>query len=130
MASSEVVSSNVSPHINHLVGVSMVCSTSDSFPTSSHSAHSTNSFMVGSFSSLVSPSPLVVRNWESKLVLNLSSAFLDPLSFNILKRGHNFSLAPHIIPHIGFLIEIESAIRSLPSGVAEEVRLSRGPQTC
>ncbi|GLJ28399.1 hypothetical protein SUGI_0558890 [Cryptomeria japonica] len=63
-----------------------------------------------------------ISNWESKLVVNLSPAPIDPLAFNFLKRGLNFSLTPRNIPHIDFLIEIENAVRTLPLDIAEEVR--------
>ncbi|GLJ12004.1 hypothetical protein SUGI_0181830 [Cryptomeria japonica] len=80
------------------------------------------------------PSPLVasphlgpllitpIRNWESKLVVNLSHASIDPLAFNFLKRGLNFALTPHTILHVDFLIKIENAVRALPIDVGEEVR--------
>ncbi|GLJ50652.1 hypothetical protein SUGI_1079200 [Cryptomeria japonica] len=63
-----------------------------------------------------------ISNWETKLVVNLSPAHIDPLAFNFLKRGLNFALTPRNIPHIDFLIEIENAVRTLPLDVAEEVR--------
>ncbi|XP_059067539.1 uncharacterized protein LOC131044502 [Cryptomeria japonica] len=63
-----------------------------------------------------------ISNWETKLVVNLSPAHIDPLAFNFLKRGLNFALTPRSIPHIDFLIEIENVVRTLPLDVAEEVR--------
>ncbi|GLJ17907.1 hypothetical protein SUGI_0313760 [Cryptomeria japonica] len=63
-----------------------------------------------------------ISNWETKLVVNLSPAHIDPLAFNFLKRGLNFALTPRNIPHIDFLIEIENAVRTLPLDVAEEIR--------
>ncbi|GLJ50878.1 hypothetical protein SUGI_1083720 [Cryptomeria japonica] len=63
-----------------------------------------------------------ISNWESKLVVNLSPAPIDPLAFNFLKRGLNFALTPRNIPHIDFLIKIENAVRTLPLDIAEEVR--------
>ncbi|GLJ06002.1 hypothetical protein SUGI_0030200 [Cryptomeria japonica] len=63
-----------------------------------------------------------ISNWESKLVVNLSLASIDSLTFNFLKRGLNFALTPRNIPHIDFLIEIKNAVRALPLDVAEEVR--------
>ncbi|GLJ06413.1 hypothetical protein SUGI_0038510 [Cryptomeria japonica] len=64
----------------------------------------------------------MINDWDSKLVVNLSSVVLDSLSFNFLKRGLGLSLTPHTIPHLDFLFEIENLIRSLPSGVSDEVR--------
>ncbi|GLJ28169.1 hypothetical protein SUGI_0553350 [Cryptomeria japonica] len=63
-----------------------------------------------------------ISNWESKLVVNLSPAPIDPLAFNFLKQGLNFALTPRNIPHIDFLIEIENAVRTLTLDIAEEVR--------
>ncbi|GLJ52306.1 hypothetical protein SUGI_1112580 [Cryptomeria japonica] len=63
-----------------------------------------------------------ISNWESKLLVNLSPAPIDPLAFNFLKRGLNFALTPRNILHIDFLIEIENAVRTLPLDIAEEVR--------
>ncbi|GLJ16265.1 hypothetical protein SUGI_0273590 [Cryptomeria japonica] len=100
----------------------MVSSSLGSSPTSSFFVQSTSSIAIVLSSPLPSPFPHVVHDWESKLVVNLSNTSLDPLSFNFLKRGLNFAMAPHTIAHIGFLIEIKNAICSLPSGVAEEVR--------
>ncbi|GLJ27669.1 hypothetical protein SUGI_0543190 [Cryptomeria japonica] len=102
--------------------MSLVSSSSGSSPTSSRSVMSSSSFAAVSSSPLPSLFPHVVRDWESKLVVNLSNASLDPLSFNFFKRGLNFVVAPRTIPHNGFLIEIDNAIRSLPSAVVEEVR--------
>ncbi|GLJ33720.1 hypothetical protein SUGI_0677840 [Cryptomeria japonica] len=61
-----------------------------------------------------------ISNWESKLVINLSLAPIDPLAFNFLKRDLNFALTPRNIPHIDFLIKIENVVRTLPLDVAEE----------
>ncbi|GLJ33365.1 hypothetical protein SUGI_0671240 [Cryptomeria japonica] len=69
-----------------------------------------------------SPNLNPISNRESKLVVNLSLAPIDPLAFNFLKRGLNFALTSRNIPHIDFLIEIENAVRTLPLDVAEEVR--------
>ncbi|GLJ34134.1 hypothetical protein SUGI_0686260 [Cryptomeria japonica] len=63
-----------------------------------------------------------ISNWESKLVVNLSPAPIDPLTFNFLKQGLNFALTPRNIPHIDFLIEIENVVCTLPLDVVEEVR--------
>ncbi|GLJ41389.1 hypothetical protein SUGI_0856760 [Cryptomeria japonica] len=43
-------------------------------------------------------------------------------SFLVGKRGLGFAVAPRGIPYVDFPIEIENLIRSLPEGVAEEVR--------
>ncbi|GLJ11599.1 hypothetical protein SUGI_0172360 [Cryptomeria japonica] len=64
----------------------------------------------------------LMQEWDSKLVINLSGANLDPLSFNFLKRGLGFAPSPRFIPHVDFLIEIENLVRYLPSNLAEEVR--------
>ncbi|GLJ10132.1 hypothetical protein SUGI_0122750 [Cryptomeria japonica] len=66
--------------------------------------------------------PLSSRNWESKLVANLSHANLDPLVFNFLKRGLGFAVALRAIPLVDFLTNIENAVRALPTDVAKEIR--------
>lgn len=47
---------------------------------------------------LTHPEPsLLVHDYESKLVVNLSSAPLSPPTFNFLKRGLDFALSPWVI---------------------------------
>ncbi|GLJ52764.1 hypothetical protein SUGI_1123710 [Cryptomeria japonica] len=104
------------------------CPTIPLFVNSSHSLQSCpNVFSAPpppalGLGTLPKPAPILnsISNWESKLVVNLSPAHIDPLAFNFLKRGLNFALTPRNVPHIDFLIEIENAVRTLPLDVAEE----------
>ncbi|GLJ10900.1 hypothetical protein SUGI_0137580 [Cryptomeria japonica] len=66
--------------------------------------------------------PTPSNNWESKLVVNLSSANLDPLAFNFLKRGLVFAVTSCAIPFVNFLTDIENVVHSLPVEVVGEVR--------
>lgn len=66
--------------------------------------------------------PLCVHDWEKKLDVNLSNSYLDQLTFTFLKHGLDFALSPRVIPHVDFLIEIESIVCSLPTNSIDLVR--------
>ena len=107
---------NQSPHTSTLTCVSMV---------PSPRAHP----CLGHFSSLLHLPTIVpsttfplhstlnhifVNDWDSKIIINLSRATIDPLALRCLKRGLNFVIAPRVIPHIDFLSSIKHTIHSLP----------------
>ncbi|XP_046393752.1 uncharacterized protein LOC124161475 [Ischnura elegans] len=59
---------------------------------------------------------------KGRSVFNLIDETLDCATESILAKGFNFAIAPKTIPKEKIITGVESAIRKLPKGIADEIR--------